>query len=319
VEFGDINYEKMFDASPAIMLCVNLMGRVTRANNVACLDLNRKKSEVEGKFISELFPIDAPMFLDGYKRVIETGEPILGVIEKCHSPSGEERWSLCNKMPCFNKAGQIVGVNIMALNITGQKNLEKDLTKANQILELQSVVVENIFNSEGSIEEILMEIGTKLNLDSIFIYRCNGDACLFNSWSSNANMVFPAKLHMNGCENDIRSWIERGKPSCGSASDLPTELELTFKASIHNKLNTIAFIPVIHQDTAWGIVGFGARNSRQWREKEVGALSGLGKLLAMLAKTSSDNMIFLDAVVNEFSEIDALLGNSASMAGDYGK
>jgi PAS domain S-box-containing protein len=315
VDYDDINYEKTFDSSPAMIIVVGADGRVVKANKAACDDAGKPRDQVEGRLVHELFPFDVHTFLAGYQQVIETREPVMGVVEQCHYKTGEERWSLCNKIPCFGKGGEVVGVCIMAVNVTSQKLLERDLAKANRILSVQSGLAEKILleDSDMDVDLILADVGRELDLDSVFIYRCNSNAHLINSWVSNPRTSLPQSMPLNGSEKSIRRWIEG---SWRSADCMPTELDFAFKRAVGAGMETIAFVPIMGPEGAWGIVGFGTSACRSWCEKEMDALSGLGRLIAMLGRTVRDNRDFHRTLSAEIREISSLF-SSTSAAREY--
>jgi PAS domain S-box-containing protein len=309
-----------FDASPAMIIYVDANGKVVRANHTVCDDLGLNREEIEGKTVQELFPLDACKFMAGYKRILETGKPETGMIEKCHEASGKDRWSLCNKIPYFDESGKVAGVCILAVDVTHQKEMERQLSeswgalnKVNKILGIQADLAEKIMaeDSEIEVDDILQGIGTSLNLDSVFVYKCNGDAHLINSWVSDSRMVLPKHMPLNGSEKSIRRWIE-GKWM--SADCMPKELDDAFKKAVGVGMETIAFVPIMGPEGAWGIVGFGTSACRNWCEKEMDALAGLGRLIAMLARTVCDNRDFrqtVSTVSAEIREISSLFSGSS--------
>ncbi len=67
-------------------------------------------NEVVGKTDHDLFREDhADQALKDEQQILETGEPILGYIEKETHPSGGEAWVLTTKMPLVDRKGTIIG------------------------------------------------------------------------------------------------------------------------------------------------------------------------------------------------------------------
>lgn len=67
-------------------------------------------------------------------KIIETGESVLGKLEKLAWPDGHESWALSNKMPLRNADGTIVGTFGVSRDVTAVKAMEQALHKTQQEL-----------------------------------------------------------------------------------------------------------------------------------------------------------------------------------------
>lgn len=68
------------------------------------------------------------------KQVMETGEPIVGKIEKETLPGGEVRWAITTKMALRSPRGEIIGTCGISKDFTAQKELEDALDAMRQQL-----------------------------------------------------------------------------------------------------------------------------------------------------------------------------------------
>lgn len=103
-------------------------------------------SELVGKTDFDLFKEEhaRPAFEDE-KRIMETGEPMLGLEEKEVWPDGHTTWVSTSKMPLEDKDGNLIGTFGISRDITAHKEAEQKLVKYTQELqELNSRIREDI-------------------------------------------------------------------------------------------------------------------------------------------------------------------------------
>ncbi|MGC1273759.1 MAG: response regulator [Planctomycetaceae bacterium] len=75
---------------------------------------------------------------DDEARIMQTGEPLLGVEEKETWPDGRQTWVITSKLPLRNVAGQIVGTFGISRDITRLKRFEEELRQAKEVAEAAS-------------------------------------------------------------------------------------------------------------------------------------------------------------------------------------
>ena len=73
--------------------------------------------------------------LEDEKRIMQTGKPMIGVVEKENLPDGGARWALTTKMPLRDKSGAIVGTFGISCDYTELKQAEEDLRHAKETAE----------------------------------------------------------------------------------------------------------------------------------------------------------------------------------------
>ena len=64
------------------------------------------------------------------QKVIHTGKPVIGKIEKEVLQNGETSWALTTKMPLHDEDGGTIGIFGLSRDITGLKKAEEDLMAA---------------------------------------------------------------------------------------------------------------------------------------------------------------------------------------------
>jgi len=80
------------------------------------------------------------------QKIIQSGQPVIGIEERETWPDGSETWVSTTKMPLINKDGVIVGTFGISRDITDRKKAEKDLKKALTNLQNNQKKLKNIIN-----------------------------------------------------------------------------------------------------------------------------------------------------------------------------
>ncbi|MGQ9473126.1 MAG: PAS domain S-box protein [Candidatus Caldatribacteriaceae bacterium] len=88
-----------------------------------------KLEEVVKKTDFDFFPPEeAEIFFQDEQRAMETGEPLLGKLEKVHFADGTLHWVLTTKIPVRDDMGKIFGILIISRDVTKLKEIEESLT-----------------------------------------------------------------------------------------------------------------------------------------------------------------------------------------------
>lgn len=142
----------LLDASPDGIYFKDLQSRFVRASKsqalraLAHLPLLRSKVDTGEKTEAETligltdFDIytekDAQLSLEDDQKIIRTGEPIIGKIEKQTFSDGAAAWSLSNKMPWRDRDGNMIGTFGVSKDISDLKRAEEQLEQVHrQLLE----------------------------------------------------------------------------------------------------------------------------------------------------------------------------------------
>jgi PAS domain S-box-containing protein len=91
--------------------------------------------EAMGKTDHDFFTAEhADAALEDEKRIMATGEPVLGKIERETLPDGSITWALTSKLPLKNRQGRVIGNFGISRDITGIKRIEEQLETERNLL-----------------------------------------------------------------------------------------------------------------------------------------------------------------------------------------
>jgi PAS domain S-box-containing protein len=117
----------IFDSAPVMIWYKDTQNRILRVNRMAADSINLPKDQIEGRAVAELYPEEADRYYQDDLIVMRTGKPRLGIIEPYRLPGGEQRWIQTDKVPMKNEAGDVVGILVLAQDITERKRAEEAL------------------------------------------------------------------------------------------------------------------------------------------------------------------------------------------------
>ena len=106
-------FTQLFDFIPGYsFFAKNAQGEIMKANQTFYERFGfASESEIIGKTDVELFPAGlADHFRRDDLRVMESGEPLLGIVELFFNRQGMPDWYLTNKMPVHDAGGGVIGV-----------------------------------------------------------------------------------------------------------------------------------------------------------------------------------------------------------------
>lgn len=106
--------------------------RILRCNRAAAKWAGSTPEHIEGRKVEELFPAAlARAYHESDLAVIASGRPKLGVLENIQSRGGVKRWVQRDTLPYRDEQGAIIGVVIIAVDVTALKRAE-DLAAAKE-------------------------------------------------------------------------------------------------------------------------------------------------------------------------------------------
>lgn len=117
----------LFDLMPAMIWFKDTSNRVLRVNKHAALIAGLEVEEVEGRPAGDIYPLDADRYYQDDLEVIRSGVPKLGIIEPLRGPDGSEVWIQTDKVPVKSWDGRVVGIVVMAQDVTSRRKAEEQL------------------------------------------------------------------------------------------------------------------------------------------------------------------------------------------------
>jgi PAS domain S-box-containing protein len=121
-----VELERLLDSFSAMVCYKDRNNRVTRVNQAFADYMGQPKEFFEGLLLQEIIP---PELAENYfledKAVMDSGRPLLNVVEKVFLPTGGHRWVRSDKRPLFDKNERVQGLVIYAVDITPQMDAEE--------------------------------------------------------------------------------------------------------------------------------------------------------------------------------------------------
>jgi PAS domain S-box-containing protein len=125
----------LLDLVPAMIWFKDTENRILRVNKQVAIAAGKSVEEIEGKPTLEIYPQDAAKYYADDLEVIRSGMPKLAIVERFLGAEGDDRWVQTDKVPVRDKDGRVVGVFVMARDITARKRVEQEILDLNVSLE----------------------------------------------------------------------------------------------------------------------------------------------------------------------------------------
>ncbi len=121
-------YRALFDSMTARIWHFDAEGRIRSVNSTAVRDLGLPGEAIVGKTVYEVLPFDQASRIEADNReIIASGKPKLRVIEEYELSSGTKGWAQYDKIPYYDRKGEVAGVITFAYDITDLKRTEEAL------------------------------------------------------------------------------------------------------------------------------------------------------------------------------------------------
>jgi len=130
-----IEMRALFDLMPAMVWFKDTENRILRVNRRAAETAGKTVDEMEGRSTSEIYPHEAAQSRADDLEIIRSAKPKLRIIETLRDRSGKELWVQTDKVPVCDINGQVVGIVVMAQDVTQRIRDEAALAEAGRFLQ----------------------------------------------------------------------------------------------------------------------------------------------------------------------------------------
>ena len=136
----------LFDLTPAMIWFKDTHNTILRVNQRVADAAGMPVDAIEGKSSAEIYPRHAADFYADDLDIIRSGTAKLAYIEAMHGKDGEEVWVQTSKVPYFDENGEVIGIVVLAQDVTDQKHAEaallastEELRRSNGALQIEIV------------------------------------------------------------------------------------------------------------------------------------------------------------------------------------
>lgn len=128
--------------------------------------------ELYGKTDFDFFPeAFAQESLEDEKRIMETGVPIIGKLERWEVYDDRDIWFSASKYPIYGRDGEILGTWGTSRDVTSLKLAQDELSRLNSELEIANLKLQKISNQDGLSELWNQRRFYEILEDTIQIYQ----------------------------------------------------------------------------------------------------------------------------------------------------
>lgn len=106
----------------------------------------------------------ADWFMDWDAHVAETGEPVMGIVERLRRASGDLRWVETNKVPMRDLDGRVIGILGTFEDVTERRAAEERLNRA--LSDLDRRVQQRTKDLERAIESLRREVDDRVRVQA---------------------------------------------------------------------------------------------------------------------------------------------------------
>ena len=129
---SQIEQQALLDLIPAMVWYKDTHNHIVRANRRAAESINKTVAEIEDQSTYDLYPEEAEKYYQDDLEVITSGQPKLGIVELYQTASGEKRWVQTDKVPYRDAQGAVLGVLVLAQDISERRRAEEALRESNE-------------------------------------------------------------------------------------------------------------------------------------------------------------------------------------------
>jgi PAS domain S-box-containing protein len=155
IDQTEMFYHSLVETIPQMILCKDLEGRFTFANQKFCAELGRSLEEIKGKTDLDFFPKDlAEKYRQDDKEVLRRGQ-LIDTVEEHVTPKGEKLYVQVMKTPLFNPDGTAVGIQGIFWDVT-------ERMRAEELLKQQYITLQRLAESERQAHEALKSAQSRM-------------------------------------------------------------------------------------------------------------------------------------------------------------
>ena len=119
---------------PELVYFKDIRSRFIMVNDAFCKAVNMDNDALRGKTDFHLYhPDHAMAAYECEQKIIATGNPVVGLLEKQKWPDGRVVWVSTTKVPLYDEGGEIIGTFGMSRDVTERKLLEEELLSAHKL------------------------------------------------------------------------------------------------------------------------------------------------------------------------------------------
>lgn len=121
------------DAIPGFVFYKDTNNNIRRVNRAAAESFGMLAEQLANTPTERWYPGEAADLYRDDREVIASGKPKLGIIERVEVPRLGKRWFETAKLPQFDGEGRVIGIVVVAQDITERKQLEDRLLQAQKL------------------------------------------------------------------------------------------------------------------------------------------------------------------------------------------
>lgn len=138
--------QSIFDNMHAFIFLKDTENRAIQVNKRVAESHGLTPEEMAGRPSREFYGEQADLYFEDDKEVIRTGVPKLNIIEPLPIDENTTRWIETSKIPVRSDDGDVVGILVIATDITEKREAEQKLADSQQLLQ---ALVENFTEALG--------------------------------------------------------------------------------------------------------------------------------------------------------------------------
>ena len=123
--------QSIFDDMHAFVFLKDTNNHTIKVNARVAESHGVTPEDMAGRHAREFYGDQADVYFEDDKEVIRTGVPKLNIIEPLPLDENNIRWIETSKIPVRDDAGKVIGVLVIANDITEKRNAERELEEKN--------------------------------------------------------------------------------------------------------------------------------------------------------------------------------------------